>query len=240
MKKTNKLAALLLTSLTLMTGCNGKGKEITKDEAQDVLAGIVEESKEIYKEGKLSFTADAEIVSKIDGNESVMKTELEYDADNEALYVKSYIKDANTTVELEYYCGMKDGDYYYFDEMKDEYFKVEGDAGKALWATNAEYLTFPATTSAEILPALAGLIASEEEGVTYYSSGEGNLYVEYKAEEEGATAEVIYQFKDNLVTKEYVKATDGNGNEMTSNANLKYRASVKLPSTKNYTEKTAF
>jgi len=236
MKKTSKLLALVVTSLTVMSGC--KGSKITNEEAKDVVSNIAEESAKIYAEGKLSFTAEVEMTMTIEGEESEAKTELEYDAENKALYAYVYAKDGEETEELEYYCGLKDGVYYYFDELKEEYYTVEGNAAELAWATNESYLAFPAGVSAQILTALTGYIAAEDENVTFYSSGEGNLYVEYKYEEDGEKVQYDYEFKDNLVTKEIIKGSDEEGNKVNSKTTLKYKASVKLPSTKGYTKKS--
>ena len=236
--KKNKLLLLALTSLTVITGC--KGSKITTEEAKTVIEGISTESAKIYAEGNLSFTASAKIETTIDGATGVINTDLEYDADNKALYAKLYTKDANTTVEMEYYCGFKDNVYYFFDETKKEYYSLDGALGETTWATQAQYFTFPATTSASIMAELLVMINEESEYIKYYSSGEGNLYVEGEYEEEGNKASIVYEFKDNLVTKEIVNASDDKGNKMVSEAKLKYKASVELPSENGYTKKSLF
>jgi hypothetical protein len=234
--KKNKLLLLALTSLTVVTGC--KGSKITAEEAKNVAENIAAESAKIYAEGNLSFTASASIEMTIEGEEGVMNTDIEYDAENKAMYAKIYTKDATTTVEMEYYCGFKDEVFYFFDEMKKEYYSVEGEAGKLTWAAQAENLAFPATTSTKIMGQLLVLINEENEYVKYYSSGEGNLYVECEYEEEGEKGSFVYEFKDNLVTKEIINASDSEGNKMKSETTLKYKASVKLPSESGYEKKS--
>ena len=243
MKNIKKTATLLLTSLTLMTGCNVRGWKITRDEAIAVIEDIYNEASDKSEDDLISFTAKVDIEATQDNEEVEITTKIKYDADNRVLYYKLNLESVYITEKIEYYCGYKGESVYFFDVITENYYVYSGDDKDKIWDDVEEYLAFPIIKSEEIADELL-FIAYSDDGdnedvkTKYYTSGKGNVYVKYiNKEDTEEESKIIYQFKDNLVIKEIIEGQDIKGNKINMKTNVRYRANVKLPSTKGYTKR---
>ena len=108
MKNIRKTATLLLTSLTLMTGCNVRGWKITRDEAIAVIEDIYNEASHISEDDLISFTAKVDIEATQDNEEVEITTKIKYDADNRVLYYKLNLESVYITEKLNIIVDIKE------------------------------------------------------------------------------------------------------------------------------------
>lgn len=238
MKKTTKYLSVLLTSLAALTGC--KGSPITAEEAGVIIDDMIAKNAEYAAadvEDAYSFTAEVYMKETYEGESGEMDCVCKFDSENKVIYYLNDVSSGSETEKMEFYCGLKDDQLYYFDVVEKVYSVVEDtDAAKTAWEGMANYMKFPLTISSGILAQLKIAVETEAEGYKYYSNGEGNLVTEFTQEpQEGIEIEYTYTFKDYKITKEVIKGTAENAS-LESESTIKYSASVKLPSTSGYTK----
>lgn len=237
MKKTTKYLAIILTSLTTLTGC--KGQELTCEDASSVIDDIIQKQTTVYE--NVSFTAKVVATGTVDGSPARTKSTLKYDAENKVIY--SYLLDGED--ETEFYIAMKDGAYYTVDVIAKEY-TVTSIMAETLWSASKKlYEAVPLTSAAAVLAEAKLAAESKDENYAFFSSGDGNLVVEATnlSETDGEDSfegNATYTFKNYLFTKEVAKESgtfDGQSYTTKSTTTFSYSASVKLPSLDNYTKK---
>ena len=227
MKKFTKITYMTLASFTLLTGC--KGKELTNEEAKEVIKPIVEAQRSAYDE-ETAWTITSVVNGTVAGEKEKEEYKLSYNGEESAIYVYS---NNNGEVEEGYY-GLKDDVYYEIDVTNKEYSTTTiGASVKWDVLTEVLFVTAPDTLGTTISNLIYQAASYNLEGSKYYSSGEGNFVFVYESEKDGTST---YTFKNNLYrgTKTVVENEDNN---YTSQLDVKYSSNVKLPSVSNYTQK---
>lgn len=229
MNKNLKRITLLLTTLISLSGC--KGAKVTLEEAKELVDGISIASINEYKNDKLSFTYEYISSYGDDEDEVVFEEYIKYDGIKDNMYVKG----ENENGKYEFYCGFIDGNYYYFDVINKKYDRIDGEVGIATYYVNhSNQIMKPALMCADVLDKLNNFIAIGDLNCTFYSSGKGNIYLEY--DNSYLDSEYECQIEDNLLIYEEYDGEDKEGNDIHSEAKIKYRANVKLPSLDKYSK----
>lgn len=218
---------LLLGVLLTATGC--KGKEITMSEALNVLNNIAIESVKEYKSDTLSFTFEYDY--KVNGEVRVQEY-LKYDGITDNIYTEGIGKHGG----FEYYAGIINEDYYNIDPNSKKYTCVKGEVGLATYYLNhSSQILKPAMMCNDVVNKMINFINDKDYNCTYYSSGAGNIYMEYNNDR--TTNEYECKIENNrLVSVHYIEV-DKYNNKIESYTKIKYRANVKLPSLDKYETK---
>lgn len=221
----NKKNILLLSILLTVTGC--KGSKITINEAKDLVDNISIASIDEYKSDKLSFTYEYEYI--VEGN-TMLQECINYDGITDNLHIKGVV---DSDEEYEFYCGFIEGNYYYLDVISKEYIRIDGEVGIAAYYLNhSDQIMKPAITCSDVLAKLNNFIEKNDYNCTYYSSGDGNLYMEYSNDR--TTNEYKCKIKNNKLVSINYSGLNDEKKQIESNTKIKYRANVKFPSLEEY------
>ena len=200
MKKSTIIISLcaLIPMVTGLTSC-GKGKEITNEQAIEILKKIKEyDYKDIDYVYKYYSGHDPRFTSKI------------YDIRTKAK------KDKNTYYQ--YRCEIKgdkynkeinDGNYYFYEKDNKYYIKSDTKLNETTehnYFSLLDYIRIESHVGNIINPLFRG---SEIDKYDYYSSGEGNIVFEYVLDHLNKQYEEKYIFKNYKLYSYYINNPDG-------------------------------
>lgn len=241
-KNIKKIASIAFVAL-LATGCNGS--EITKEQANERVAGIAKYQKEhaedLYSKGvylKSSYEGKS-----ADGKETEsLATEVWMTKNFFHVKINGIAKDASgeTKQNKELYVGEKDDHFYYVDAVGKKYYDFGSTGTEVMNFVNQTLETAEAVYKAALSTSTIDVVLSEfPEGEAQFedgfsgvlkSKGEGHLYIELsqKSEEKNIDASAVVIFDNYRFSsiKSSIKNADGTA---VTESKASYSVSAKMP-----------